>query len=88
MCILIDLGIRFLYYSLFAWVILSWVEVPSTHPLGALKITLDRLFSKILTPIRKFIPPLRIGGAGIDISPIILIFGINFLRPYIYSFLC
>ena len=88
MCLLIDLLVRFLYYSLFAWVILSWVHVPSSHPLGAIKITLDQMFGRVLTPIRRFIPPIRLGGAGIDISPIILIFGINFLRPYLYAFFC
>ena len=86
MCVLIDLFIRFLYYSLFAWVILSWIQVPSTHPLGTIKTTLDQMFGRILTPIRRFIPPIGFGGAGIDISPIILIFGINILRPYLYSF--
>ena len=40
MCVLIDLFIRFLYYSLFAWVNLSWIHVPSTHPLGTIKNTL------------------------------------------------
>ena len=88
MCVLIDLFIRFLYYSLFAWVNLSWIHVPSTHPLGTIKNTLDQMFGRVLTPIRRFIPPIRFGGAGIDISPIILIFGINFLRPFLYSFFC
>lgn len=88
MCLIIDLLLRFFYYGLFAWVILSWIDVPSTHPLGNIKVSLDRLFSGILNPIRRYIPVLRLGGAGIDLSPIILIVGINIIRPYLYAIFC
>lgn len=88
MCMIIDLFIRFLYYSLFAWIILSWIDIPSTHPLGNIKITLNTMFSRVLNPIRRYIPVVRLGGAGLDLSPIILILGINYLRPFLYGFFC
>ncbi len=88
MCLLIDLLLRFFYYGLFGWIILSWIEVPSTHPLGNIKILLDKFFSSILSPIRRYIPTVRLGATGIDLSPIILILGINFIRPYLYTFFC
>jgi uncharacterized protein YggT (Ycf19 family) len=88
MCLLLDLFFRFFYYGLFAWIILSWVQVPTTHPIGQIKVTLDTVFNRLLSPIRRYIPPLWFGGAGIDLSPLILIFGINFLRPYLYVLVC
>ena len=88
MCLLIDLMLRIFYYGLFGWVILSWIEVPSTHPLGNIKMLLDKVFASILSPIRRYIPVLRLGATGMDLSPIVLIIGINLLRPYLYSFFC
>jgi YggT family protein len=59
--------------ALFAWVILSWVRISSTHPLARLQLMLDRIIYPVILPIRRVIPPLRIGGAAIDLS-VILVF--------------
>ena len=88
MCSLLILFFRFFSYALFAWIILSWVQVSPEHPLGQIKNVLDRSFSRILEPIRSRIPNLRIGMAGIDLSPLILIFGINLLQPYLLRVVC
>ena len=53
-----------------------------------IKSFLDKYFEKILYPIRSRVPALRIGMAGIDLSPLILIFGINILQPYILRVVC
>ena len=82
------LGFRLLSYSLFLWIILSWIQVSNDHPIGQVKMILDRFYGRLLEPIRSRIGPLRIGMAGIDLSPIILILGINFLQPIILRFVC
>ena len=88
MCSLTFIIFRIFYYSLFAWIILSWIQVPYDHPIGQLKSYLDKYFEKILSPIRNRVPVLRIGMAGIDLSPLILILGFNFLQPYILRIVC
>ncbi len=88
MCELTYILFRFFYYSLFAWIILSWIQVPYDHPIGKLKNVLDKYFEKILQPIRSRIPVLRLGVAGIDLSPIVLIFAFNLIQPYILRFVC
>ena len=88
MCSVTYLLIRFFYYSLFAWIILSWIQVPYNHPIGQVKSFLDRYFERILAPIRSRIPALRIGMAGIDLSPLILIVGFNLAQPYILRIVC
>ena len=88
MCSLTFIIFRIFYYSLFAWIILSWIQVPYDHPIGQLKSYLDRYFEKILSPIRNRVPVLRVGMAGIDLSPLILILGFNFLQPYILRIVC
>ena len=88
MCSVTYLLFRLFYYSLFAWIILSWIQVPYDHPIGQVKSVLDRYFEKILAPIRSRIPTLRIGMAGIDLSPLILIVGFNLIQPYILRVVC
>ena len=79
MCSLLGLSYRFFSYALFLWIILSWIQVSQDHPIGQLKLVLDRFFDQLLAPIRKTIPTLRIGMAGLDLSPIVLILGFNYL---------
>jgi YGGT family. len=69
MCSLFLLGFRLLSYSLFLWIILSWIQVSNDHPIGQVKMILDRFYGRLLEPIRSRIGPLRIGMAGIDLSP-------------------
>ena len=67
------------FYAVFAWVILSWVKVSSTHPLGRIQVFLDRIIYPVVLPIRRVVPPIRIGGGALDLSPIIVLIGIQIL---------
>jgi len=88
MCSLTYLVFRLFYYSLFAWIILSWVQIPYDHPIGQIKSFLNKYIEKILYPIRSRVPVLRLGVAGIDLSPLILIIGFQFLQPYVLRIVC
>jgi len=87
MCSLLNLVYDIFFYSLFAWIILSWIQVPYDHPVGQVKSFLDRYFEKLLNPLRRRIPTLRIGMAGLDLSPLILIFGLQIIFPLVRGFL-
>lgn len=79
---MIDLLVTLLtiyFYAVFAWVILSWVRVSSTHPLGRIQVFLDRIIYPVVLPIRRVVPPIRIGGGALDLSPIIVLIGIQIL---------
>jgi YggT family protein len=67
------------FYAIFAWVILSWIRVSSTHPLGRIQVFLDRIIYPVILPIRRVVPPIRIGGGALDLSPIVLLVGIQIL---------
>lgn len=68
------------FFAVLAWVILSWVQVSAVHPLGRLRAALDRLVYPLILPIRRVIPPIRIGGGGLDLSPIVLLIGVRVVR--------
>lgn len=77
-----DLAVTLLtiyFYAVFAWVILSWIRVSSVHPLGRVQTFLDRIIYPLILPIRRVIPPIRIGAGALDVSPIILLLGIRIL---------
>ncbi len=76
----IDLVLTLYFYAVLAWVILSWIPVSASHALGRVQGFLDRIIYPVVLPIRKVIPPIRLGGGALDLSPIILLVGIQLLR--------
>jgi YggT family protein len=67
------------FYAVLAWVILSWIPTSSTHPLGRVNLFLDRIIYPVILPLRRVIPPLRLGGGMLDLSPIVLLIGLRLL---------
>jgi YggT family protein len=71
------------FYAVIAWVILSWIPTSSTHPLGKVNVFLDRIIYPVILPLRRVIPPVRLGGGMLDLSPIVLIIGLRLLMNLI-----
>jgi YggT family protein len=67
------------FYAVLAWVILSWIPTSSEHPLGRVNVFLDRIIYPVILPLRRVIPPLRLGGGMLDLSPIVLLIGLQLL---------
>lgn len=67
------------FYAVLAWVILSWIPTSSEHPLGKVNVFLDRIIYPVILPLRRVIPPLRLGGGMLDLSPIVLLIGLQLL---------
>lgn len=76
---LLVFALQLYLYVVIGWVILSWIRVSSDHPLGRLQVFLDRLIYPVVLPIRRLIPPIRLGGGALDLSPLILIIGISWI---------
>lgn len=75
------------FYAVFAWVILSWIRVSSLHPLGRVQVFLDRIIYPVILPIRRVLPPIRLGGGALDLSPIVLLIGVRVLIGIVRRFL-
>ena len=65
---------------MFARIILSWFPVQAGSSLATVYGFLYTITEPVLGPIRRVIPPLGAGGMGIDLSPIIVFFGITILQ--------
>lgn len=70
---LIDLFFNIFIFAIFIQALLSWVAAGSYNPAYAL---LDAITAPILGPIRKLIPPI----SGFDLSPMVGILGLYFLK--------
>lgn len=75
--------------ALIVWIVLSYIvmfgRVSFDHPVRKLYEFLNRLVEPMLAPIRRVIPPVRMGGSALDLSPLILIIGIQILANVLRS---
>lgn len=62
------------------WCLASWFPINRRDEPWR---TLDKLINPIMGPIQRVIPPI----GGIDISPMVLLVGLNFLKGIVHSFL-
>lgn len=69
--------------AVLAWIVLSWVQVSSVHPLGRVQVFLDRIMYPVILPLRRVLPPLRLGGMALDLSPLVLLLGLSLLRRFV-----
>lgn len=67
--------------AMLAWIVLSYVvafgRVAYDHPVRKVYDFLSKIIEPVLRPIRAVIPPVRVGGAALDLSPLILIIGLQ-----------
>ena len=68
---------------MFARIILSWFPVEPGSGLASVYGFLYAITEPVLGPIRRVIPPMGMGGMGLDLSPLVVFFGISILRGII-----
>jgi YggT family protein len=66
--------------ALFARIILSWFPVRGDGPMATVQSALYTITEPVLGPLRRVIPPVGGSSFRIDLSPIIVFFGINIVR--------
>jgi YggT family protein len=76
---IVCIALQLYFLVLLVRIILSWV--PSLpEPLAPIARVVRALTDPLLNPLRGLIPPLRIGMGALDLSPLILFFGIILLQ--------
>lgn len=70
---------------IFARIICSWFPISPESTLASIYAFLHTVTEPVLGPLRRVIPPMGMGGMGLDLSPLIVIFGITILRSVICS---
>jgi YggT family protein len=80
---IVCLAFRLYAYALLGWVILSWIRVPYDHPLSKVNRFLDKIIMPVVLPLRRVIPPLNLGGVALDLSVLVIFFGLQILSNII-----
>jgi YggT family protein len=65
-------------FVLLLHVIFSWVPRPP-EPIMPFVLGVRRVVEPLAAPLRRVIPPLRLGGVGLDLSIIVLFIGVRIL---------
>ena len=78
---LVDYAFFILFGFIIASILFSWFPgYPSSSFMHAIYDAVRAVANPILMPIRSRVPMLQFGGFGIDLSPIIAIFGLSIAR--------
>ena len=64
---------------LFARIILSWFPIRPDGAMAGVASFLYAVTEPVLGPLRRALPPVGIGGMGLDLSPLIVIIGLQIL---------
>ena len=79
--------LRLAIWLIIAWIVMSYVvsfgRLGFDHPVRRLYDGLTKAIEPVMRPIRSVVPPVRIGGTALDLSPLILIIGVNLLLVFI-----
>jgi len=66
--------------AIFGRIILSWFPLDPNGVAATIAGFLYMITDPILGPLRRAIPPVRLGTMALDLTPIIVIFGISILQ--------
>ena len=61
-------------FAIFVRIVLTWVPIQPDNPVGQVQRFLVRVTEPLMGPMRRALPPLRLGGIGrLDLSPILVL---------------
>ena len=81
---IICIALTVYWWVLIAAILSTWIPMFTRRPpTGALRSVIDILHAltePVFRPVRNLLPPLRMGGMGLDLSPIIVFIVLSILR--------
>ena len=63
--------------------VIEFGQIPWGHPVRRMGDVLGRAVDPVLAPIRRVVPALPLGTVNLDLSPLILLFGLSILQGFI-----
>jgi YggT family protein len=77
-------ALQIYWYVLILYVIFSWVPRPP-DALRPFVVGVARLVEPVAAPLRRAIPPLRLGMVALDLSILVLLIGTSLLRGVVFQ---
>ena len=66
-------------------VVMSWFPISPNGPAETVAGFLSMVTDPVLVPLRRLLPPVRMGAMALDLSPIVAFFGLTVLRGILCS---
>lgn len=76
---LLCLALTLFEFAVLGRIILSWIPIRPGSPLAPVGEFIYRITEPVLGPLRRAIPPVRMGAMALDLSPMIVFFGIQLI---------
>ena len=70
-------------FAIFGRVLLSWFPLNPNGPMATVAGFLLSVTDPVMKPVRRMVPPVRLGTTALDLSPVIVIFGVVIVRGII-----
>ncbi len=70
--------------AVFVRIVLSWFPATEGGGLARFADVLGAVTDPVLAPVRRMLPPVRMGGMGLDLSPMVVLL----VGSLLLSFLC
>ena len=64
-------------FAVFARVLFSWIPLAPESPVMVVRTWLVRITEPVMGPLRRALPAVRLGRVSLDLSPIVLIIGLQ-----------
>jgi YggT family protein len=66
-------------------IVLSWFPITSEGVMASVYGALFSATEPVLGAVRRVVPPLRLGAMGLDLSPLIVLFGLRLLGGVLFG---
>ena len=76
---LLCLAVQLYVILIFGRILLSWFPISPGSPVENIDTVLRMLTEPVLGPLRRALPPVRLGGMGLDLSPMIVLLVIEII---------
>jgi YggT family protein len=76
---LVCFALQVYWIVIVARIVMEWIPVSYDHPLARVRSLLRAATEPVLGPLRAMLPPVRLGGVGLDLSPIILLVSLSLI---------
>jgi len=73
------------FFILLARIVLSWFPIGDQGIMASISRFLFAITEPVLAPLRAILPPVRMGGMALDLSPLVLLIGLQILMSLLAS---
>ena len=83
LCRLIQIYLFVVVLRIILGMIIEFGQIPWGHPVRRIGDVLGKAVDPVLAPIRRVVPALPLGSVNLDLSPLILLFGLSIIQGII-----